>query len=164
MRVLHWTVTANPARKAFVILNFYTRNDRRNYFVQFTDPETGKRRVLVTKVRKTEEDSIFATKHDWRGGRGIPTSSLETTVRMKGSFLTQQILTFDPHGLTMQVPPCAVRCWYSRLPFPPVVHLKTIGVFKDNFPYLDFGATGISQIAGPSKIELVLFQQGENRF
>jgi len=44
-------------RKAFVILNFYTRKHRRHFFVQFTDPTTGKRRVLVTKVRKTEEDA-----------------------------------------------------------------------------------------------------------
>jgi integrase len=40
-----------------MILNFFSRQDRRNFYVQFTDPKTGKRRVMSTPVRKTEPDA-----------------------------------------------------------------------------------------------------------
>ena len=40
-----------------MILNFYTRKNRRHFFVQFVDPETGNRRCLVTPVRKNEVDA-----------------------------------------------------------------------------------------------------------
>ena len=40
-----------------MILNTFTRKDRRNYYLQFTDPQTGDRRVMVTAVRKGDPDA-----------------------------------------------------------------------------------------------------------